>query len=194
MTSRVDIHSSFWIGLALSVILIPLRWVFAWVIAAVVHELCHILLLWIFRCKLLRFKLSVFGATIESAPDSDVAAIICAAAGPVGSLLLIFSARLLPYLAICGFLQGAFNLLPLFPMDGWHILQRISGRFSKSVGVSVAFVFRIATCLVLVYFGVILFQCNCGPIPLIVAVTVICKDLKNSLQKRREEGTIVLLK
>ena len=45
---------------------------------------------------------------------------LCALAGPLGSLILAF----LPFstLALCGLVQGLFNLLPIMPLDGGRIL------------------------------------------------------------------------
>jgi hypothetical protein len=43
-------------------------------------------------------------------------------AGPAGSFLLLFVARWLPLVAICGFIQGSYNLLPLGTMDGGRVV------------------------------------------------------------------------
>lgn len=192
--SRVDVQSSFWISLAISVVLIPLRWVIAWVTAACIHELCHVLLLKIFRCQLLSFRISAYGARIVCEPHSDVSAIISTGAGVAGSFMLVLIAPVFPRLAICGFLQGVFNLLPLYPMDGWHILQHFRMRFDGVVCRIVITLIRVTVSIVLLGLGAFLLMHNIGPVPFIIAVTVFFKDAKNTLQKPREEGTIMLLK
>lgn len=43
---------------------------------------------------------------------------VCAYAGPLGALLLLFFTRQLPRTAICVLVQSIYNLLPVFPLDG----------------------------------------------------------------------------
>ena len=53
-------------------------------------------------------------------PMPPGAELICALAGPGGSLLLGLAP--IPELAVCGLIQGLFNLIPLMPMDGGRAL------------------------------------------------------------------------
>ena len=48
---------------------------------------------------------------------------LCALAGPLGSFSLLFLGAYFPEATICGFVQGAYNLLPIFPLDGGRALR-----------------------------------------------------------------------
>ena len=63
---------------------------------------------------------------------------ICILAGPAGSLLLLLTAEYLPRLALCGLVQGLFNLMPLHPLDGGRALRCImEGLFHSQTAVAI---------------------------------------------------------
>lgn len=110
---------------AACILLLPLRWILSAVIAAAVHELCHIAALKICRINISSLEVGAFGAKIETGLMMPAQQIICAAAGPLGSFLLLIFARWIPLISLLGFMQGVFNLLPIYPMDGGRILHSI---------------------------------------------------------------------
>lgn len=108
---------------ALLLLTVPLKWLLAAWTAAVFHELCHIAAVHICGGKILAAQIGACGAVMETAPMTAGRELICALAGPFGSLLLVLLFRYMPELAICGCVQGLYNLLPLYPMDGGRALR-----------------------------------------------------------------------
>ena len=107
---------------ALALLMLPIHWIAAAVIAAGVHEACHLIALKLCGCRLAGFSIGSSGATIETEPLSPVAEMICSLAGPLGSLALLLVARWMPHIALCAAVQGIFNLLPVYPLDGGRII------------------------------------------------------------------------
>ena len=116
------------VALALTLLVLPLPWVAAAVLAAAVHELCHYLAIAALGGQVGRIAVGSGGAAMELGCLSPVRELLAAAAGPVGSLSLMLMGRFFPRLALCGLVQGLFNLLPIYPLDGGRIL-RSSGEY-----------------------------------------------------------------
>lgn len=126
MASRPQIEFSltpgFCILSALMLLVLPLRWITASVLAAAIHESCHCIALYLCGIRIYGLTIGSGGAVLKTAPMSLFAELFCALAGPAGSLLLLLLLRQAPVLALCGGIQGLFNLLPIYPFDGGRAL------------------------------------------------------------------------
>lgn len=118
MGSRIRIPGGFFLFLALLLLTIPIRWILAAFIAALLHELGHYLAVRLFGGTLVQISVSARGAKMEVSPMSPGRQLLSTLAGPMVSLGLMTLARIFPRIAICGLLQGAYNLLPLPWLDG----------------------------------------------------------------------------
>lgn len=113
------------IVLAFSLLFFPIEWVIGWFVAALIHEVFHILAIKMFRIQIFAIDINVNGTVIETATMSIIQELICSLAGPIGALSMLLLARSFPHIAACVLLQSAFNLLPIFPLDGGRALKSL---------------------------------------------------------------------
>lgn len=109
--------------LALAVLVLPLQWFIAIVLAAAFHELCHYLAICFCGGQIVGISADMRGAKLEVVGLSNQQELFCALAGPAGGLLLLLLIRWIPRTAICGVFQSLFNLLPIYPLDGGRALK-----------------------------------------------------------------------
>lgn len=120
---KVVYKTDFTFAVGLACLLLPLKLVVAWLLAACIHELGHYLALRITGTAVYRISVGAMGARMDTEPMPPWKTVLCALAGPLSGLLLIFVLKRFSLLAICGVLQSFINLLPLFPMDGGRVLR-----------------------------------------------------------------------
>ena len=142
----IRVQPSACILMAALLLLLPLDWLIAALLAAAVHELGHLAVIHAYGSRPEFLSVGGFGAQIHTGPLDNRAEFFCAAAGPAASLFLLSLCRFFPKLALCGAVQGMFNLIPVHPMDGGRILccflRRLCPRRAEGI-------FRIVHCLVI---------------------------------------------
>ncbi len=129
MGRRITISPYVYLLLPIAFLLLPLRWVLAWGLAVAVHETGHYLALRLCRIPIWTTEITPFGVRMHTGELQGVEALVCSLAGPFAGLLLIILSRYLPYTALCAFLQAAFNLLPIYPLDGGRALRALLAIF-----------------------------------------------------------------
>ena len=111
------------IAAALLLLLLPLNWLLAAVAAAFLHEIGHFIAISATGGKVRGLRIGLKGARMDTLLTSSKQELLCAAAGPLASFALLMLDHIFPRLAICALIQGAFNLLPVYPFDGGRILR-----------------------------------------------------------------------
>lgn len=153
---------------ALMLLMLPLKWLLAALFAALIHELGHIAAVLAVGGTVLRLELGTGGARLETQPMGRYQELICAAAGPAASLLLLCFSRFIPRAAVCGAVQGIYNLIPVYPLDGGRILRCLTASMEhpQRVCAVVEWSFLTIGYLALVIFTVIL---RLGAVPVLAA-------------------------
>ena len=181
------------VGMALLLLILPLRWVLAAVLAATVHECWHYLALRLCGGTVYRIRVGLGKTVMETEPLQGVKELVCAAAGPLGSFSLLLFARFLPATAICALVQGAFNMIPVIPMDGGRIMRYMLDLLFPYSGVRAANI--VEWCILTLIFGGCLyvgFRLQVWFLLFAILPVVVGKlhYEKNTLQRIEREGTI----
>lgn len=114
----ICIEPAFFFFGALLFLTLPLPWVLGACFSALIHELCHLTAVLLLKGQVRWIRVGFGGAEIQADLSGDGCRLVAALAGPVGSLGLLLLWNSLPWAAVCGLIQGLFNLLPIEPLDG----------------------------------------------------------------------------
>ena len=96
---RVDVSACL-MG-AFLLLTLPLNWLLSALAAAAFHELCHGAAILLLGGRIWGVRISAGGAVMETEPLSSGKELVCALAGPAGSLLLVLMFRVFPRVARC---------------------------------------------------------------------------------------------
>lgn len=188
---RVHISAGVCLLFALLILSLPLTWLFAAAVAAVFHELCHTLAVWICNGDLQSIRIGRRGTQIQAEIFTPAKELLCVLAGPLGSLLLLPFARYIPRVAICAAAHSLYNLLPLPQLDGGRalniLLRMIFPRKAERIYRYFQMIFLGSLWILAGWLSVFL---GFGVVPVLFALSLTV-TAKKTLQTMTETGTIV---
>lgn len=174
----IIVKPEFLVILAFTLLVFPFQWITAWILASLFHEFCHYIALRLSGCSVFQIQVSLNGAVMDTDLTDETREILCALAGPVGGLLLIFAGRWCPRLALCGLFQSAYNLIPIYPLDGGRAVSGVLRKlFSNVVAKRIQKVLEYSFLLLFILLGLYsALRLKLGLIPLIFAFILVIKN------------------
>ena len=125
MVRKIQVSAELYLAAAAILLILPLKWWFAALLAVLVHEIGHLAAIWLLGGRVMGMKFGAAGAKIEACITGRGKEAFCALSGPLASFLLLLAARFYPEASLCGLIQGCYNLIPIYPMDGGRIIRCI---------------------------------------------------------------------
>lgn len=182
---KIQVTAGAMIFLAVLLLVLPIQWVVAVLLAAVIHECCHAAAVYLLGSSIERISIGRRGIVMEVRPMSAIREIACAMAGPLGSILLLTLAPKFPRTAICGLVHGLYNLIPLFPLDGGRVLRSfLYGMFRPPLARKIYIGVQWGV-VVLLLIGCAVLTLRIGILPLVFGMLVLRHHLnENPLAKR----------
>lgn len=193
-SAKVDIGWGACIFFSMVLLTFPLQWCAAFFFASVFHELCHVAAVVFCGGKISNVRIGPAGAVINASGLKPLQAVLCSLAGPMGGLIPVLFFRRIPRIAVCAFLQSTYNLLPLYPLDGWNALTISMGMFwGDARRDRLSEIVQVITCIFLSMM-VLRFFCGITAVAVLVILWMKIVQYKNTLQSDLSRGTMVPIK
>lgn len=170
------------VALAACLLILPLWWIAAALLAGAVHEFWHWAAVSLCGGRICRIRIGPSGAIMDAPPMAEWQKLICSLAGPLGGLTLLLTARWLPRTAICAAIHSAYNLLPACPLDGGRALKSLSSMlFSCGTASKICSSATAITCIFLLLLGAYCtFLWHGGAFCILITMAVVARIAGNS--------------
>ena len=183
MDVSIDLKPQDYVLLALISMVVPLDWLLASGAAAAMHEASHLLAVVICGGSVHSLRIGTHGAVMESSPMDAWKELISILAGPAGSFVVLLCSEYFPKTAVCALLQGIYNLLPVYPLDGGRAVRCVTSiLFREGTGNRIAVILEWMTVIFVCGVGVIYTMIlKLGYIPLVMAAFFMLKHLPGKI-------------
>ena len=168
---------------AILVLAVPIRWLLAWTIAAVLHECFRCLAVILTGKRIRSICIGAFGAEIHTDPLQPIQTVVCALSGPLAGFLLLPFAKFLPRIALCATAQSVCNLLPVQPLDG-NVAMRgfLQMLFSEETTVRICDILQKTMVALLIFLGgYAAWRWKLGNLPLVFAAVLLLRGWKRKI-------------
>ena len=166
---------------ATAILILPLKWIVAWILAIAVHEYSHYAVLRMFGVRVYAITVGFSGTIMETESMNMCEETVCALAGPLGGLSLLLLARWMPHVAICALFQSLYNLLPIYPLDGGRALMGLlSICFLKKVAVKIYKIIKISIFTIFLSLSLASLYYKFGFLPMVFTVSLFLKSRKEN--------------
>ena len=179
----VDLRGESCLFLALLCFMLPLQWIGAMIFAGFFHELCHALAVILLGGRIYCIRVGLTGTIMEVSYLRPWKELICALAGPMGSLLLFSMVHHIPHTAVCAVVQGFYNLLPIYPLDGgraMHCLFKMTVPPEKAIQFSN--LLNLVFSFFLALFGILaMVRLKAGILPFFAAILILSRFMPGKI-------------
>lgn len=152
-SSRLSIDSGAFLLFAMLLLLLPVKWIAGFILAAVWHESCHYAALSVAGIPVRGIRISMGGMVMDIPELSQRVECICALAGPVGGLLLLICYRWFPEACLCALVQSIYNMIPVYPLDGGRVFRCTVGWLCPRYSDRICTVVEMVTLVCILLFG-----------------------------------------
>lgn len=162
-------------------LLLPFKLMLAWLTSVTVHELFHFAAIKLSGGQVGVVQIGADGVKMQTSSMTHWQELLCAAAGPIGSLLLfVLFLKKIPMLAVFGLLHCLYNLIPLYPLDGGRILHSLIGVLFRGSAYDKIVNATDASLSMLLIVGVVFMTVRfaVGPVPLVLLLCMIFHNKK----------------